>query len=180
MSEWMNKWICCLWTIQAGLSQRQNYHSELKWEIRAGNKDLRVTSFHVVMKFRGENKFYSWKSKIAQDWRQTRNVDPVKVIQKLAQKFGAIWVVIKSSDCFTRTNWLLIFALGTPLADWWLGFCAPNAGGPGLILDPGTKILHATKHSQKKKKIPAPIPTVNWVGVRSSANQRKLSCPESE
>ena len=59
MSGWMNKWICCLWTIQAGLYQRQNYHSELKWEIRAGNKDLRVTSFHVVMKFRGENKFYS-------------------------------------------------------------------------------------------------------------------------
>ena len=104
----------------------------------------------------GRINFTPRKSKIAQDWRQTRNVDPVKVIQKLAQKFGAIWVVIKSSDCFTRTNWLLIFPLGTPLDDWWLGFCAPNAGGPGLILDPGTKILHATKHSQKKKKNPSP------------------------
>ena len=150
MSEWMNKCICCLWTIQAGISQRQNYHSELKREIRAGNKDLRVTSFHVVMKFIGENKS-ARKSKIAQDWRQTRNMDPVKVIQKLAQKSAAVWIVIKSSDCFTQTNWLLIFALGTSLAVWWLGFCAPSADGPGLILDQGTKILHAMWHRWKRK-----------------------------
>ena len=59
------------------------------------------------------------------------------------------------------SNRLLIFALGTYLVVWWLGFCAPNAGGPGLILDQETKILHATKRSQKKKKILTPIPTVN-------------------
>ena len=31
-------------------------------------------------------------------------------------------------------------------------FCTPNAGGTGFIPGQGTKILHATQHSQKKKK----------------------------
>ena len=30
------------------------------------------------------------------------------------------------------------------------GICAPNAGSTGLILGGGTKILHASWHSQKK------------------------------
>ena len=31
-------------------------------------------------------------------------------------------------------------------------FCTPNAGGTGFIPGQGAKILHATQHSQKKKK----------------------------
>ena len=42
--------------------------------------------------------------------------------------------------------------LGTSLAVQWLRFCAPTAGGAGLITGEGTKIPHAAWHSQKKEK----------------------------
>lgn len=179
MSKWRNKWICCLWTIQAGISQRQNYHSELKREIRAGNKDLRVTSFHVVMKFIGENK----------SPRKSKNCTRLKTNKECgswesnSETCSKVCCSLDSDQEELRlfySNRLLIFALGTYLVVWWLGFCAPNAGGPGLILDQGNKILQATKRSQKKKKILTPIPTVNWVGVKSLASWRKLSCLEWE
>ena len=34
----------------------------------------------------------------------------------------------------------------------WLRFCTFNAGDIGLTPGQGTEILHATRHSQKKKK----------------------------
>ena len=43
--------------------------------------------------------------------------------------------------------------LGTSLVVQWIRLCAPNAGDTGSIPDWWTKILQATRHSQKKKKI---------------------------
>lgn len=54
--------------------------SELRRDIRADNKDWRVTSLQVVMKFIGKDK--SNKSENAQDWKQKGSVDLIKVIQK--------------------------------------------------------------------------------------------------
>ena len=34
----------------------------------------------------------------------------------------------------------------------WLRLCPSTAGGTGSILSQGTTILHATQHSQKKKR----------------------------
>ena len=42
--------------------------------------------------------------------------------------------------------------MGTSLAEQWIRLCAPNAAGPGSIPARGTKILQATRRSQKKKK----------------------------
>ena len=41
---------------------------------------------------------------------------------------------------------------GTSLVAQWLRLHTANAGGGGLIPDQGSKILHATQHSQKIKK----------------------------
>ena len=41
---------------------------------------------------------------------------------------------------------------GTSQVVQWLRLCASNAGGMGLIPGQGTKILHVTLCSQKKKK----------------------------
>ena len=46
--------------------------------------------------------------------------------------------------CYVKT------LVGTSLAIQWLGLHALNAGGAGSIPDEGTKILHATRSSQKK------------------------------
>ena len=40
---------------------------------------------------------------------------------------------------------------GTSLAVQWLRLCASTAEGTGSIPGQGTKIPHATEHSQKKK-----------------------------
>ena len=40
----------------------------------------------------------------------------------------------------------------TSLVVQWLRLCAPNAGGTGSTPGQGTKILHASRPSQKKKK----------------------------
>lgn len=94
VTEWIDEWVISGTSKQIYLREGQNYHSELRREIRAGIKDWRVASFQEVMKFIGENKYKSpRKSESAQDWRQTRNVDPVKVIQKLAQK---VWCSLDS------------------------------------------------------------------------------------
>ena len=42
------------------------------------------------------------------------------------------------------------FIDGTSLVVQWLGLCAPTAGGTGWIPGWGTRISHATWHSQKK------------------------------
>ena len=47
---------------------------------------------------------------------------------------------------------LLISPLRTSLGVRWLRLCTSTAGGTGLILGQGTKILHATWHGQKIKK----------------------------
>ena len=41
---------------------------------------------------------------------------------------------------------------GSSLAIQWLGLCAFTAEGPGLISGQGTRILHATRRGQIKKK----------------------------
>ena len=62
---------------------------------------------------------------------------------------------------------------GTSLAIQWSRLCLSNAGGPGFIPGPGTKISHAGQHGLKKKKKKAsPLKTeaspmslgTGWVG----------------
>ena len=48
---------------------------------------------------------------------------------------------------------LILVILGTSQAVQWLTFCASTAGGMGSIPGWGTKILHAARYSQKKKKV---------------------------
>ena len=48
--------------------------------------------------------------------------------------------------------WLRFRNLRTSLEVQWLRVHTANAGGVGLILGRGTKILHAVQHGQKIKK----------------------------
>jgi len=130
------------------IKDRETWRAAVQW---GGNKDLRVTSFHVVMKFIGENK----------SPRKSKNCTRLKTNKECgswesnSETCSKVCCSLDSDQEELRlfySNRLLIFALGTYLVVWWLGFCAPNAGGPGLILDQGNKILQATKRSQKKKK----------------------------
>ena len=45
----------------------------------------------------------------------------------------------------------LISKFWTSLAVQWLRLCDSDAGGAGLIPDPGTKIPHALRHGQKQQ-----------------------------
>ena len=60
------------------------------------------------------------------------------------------------SDCkwylFLISVSMCSLLMGTSLAVQWLRLCASTAGATGLILGRGTKIPHATRCGQKKKR----------------------------
>ena len=56
--------------------------------------------------------------------------------------------MVKKKEASSKV--LVIF--GTSLAVQWLRLHTPSAGGTGSIPDQGTKILHAARRDQKKKK----------------------------
>ena len=69
----------------------------------------------------------------------------------------AAWVITTISEPSRTTpaansNGFKKVFIGNSLAVQWLRLCGPNAGGPGSIPGRGTKILHAARRGQKKKK----------------------------
>ena len=66
----------------------------------------------------------------------------------------------------------------TSLAVQWLRLHAPNAEGMGSIPGRGTKILHATWHNQKKRKISSSYdPAIPLLGIYLEKTKiRKDTC----
>ena len=54
---------------------------------------------------------------------------------------------------------------GTSLAVQWIRLCATIAGGTGLIPGWGTKILHAARYNQKKKKNLGASLVAQWLRI---------------
>ena len=66
----------------------------------------------------------------------------------------------ESASVFYRKHFKISYIkvpCGTSLAVWWLRLRASTAWGLGLIPGQGTKILHAARHGQIKKKKKKPL-----------------------
>ena len=85
-------------------------------------------------------KFYGLKSVVKSLWRRE------------ALDFEEYMLCISKDQRRSTVQTKVKKQLGNSLGVQWLGLHASTAGGAGLIPGWGTKILHAMRHSRKKRK----------------------------
>ena len=94
-----------------------------------------------------------YRHKAAQIHAEKSNILPQKATQPVEREGRrGSWDSLSSAVSLQLGGWIRQVFPGTSLEAQWLRLCTPSEEGTSIIPGWGTKVLHATRCSQKKKK----------------------------